>query len=124
MERRSHLAFMPDVQQSGPAVSALGRGSSTSVRAPDAACLRVLQGRMWITRTATDRGIEDLVLGPGDRLVLAAGEHVVLESWEDARWRLDSAPGRAASFAQRLARLCRRLGLRPRATPVPPPCGA
>jgi hypothetical protein len=55
-------------------------------RPTQASVLRVLQGRVWVT-TGCRQGLAgepdsgDVVLGAGQHLALAAGSHVVVESW-------------------------------------------
>lgn len=61
----------------------LGAGEATSLKAARASVLRIRQGRVWVTRDATARwGSEDLVLGPGESLAVAAGERIVMEPWD------------------------------------------
>lgn len=61
----------------------LGAGEATSLRASSASILRIRQGRVWVTRDATDTwGSEDLVLAPGEMLRVAAGERIVMEPWD------------------------------------------
>ncbi len=61
----------------------LGAGEATSLKASEASVLRIRQGRLWITRDATlEQPSEDLVLGPGESLRVAAGERIVMEPWD------------------------------------------
>ncbi|CAN7621836.1 DUF2917 domain-containing protein [Variovorax sp. LjRoot290] len=61
----------------------LSAGAATSLRASSASILRIRQGRVWVTRDATDVwGSEDLVLAPGETLAVAAGERIVMEPWD------------------------------------------
>ncbi|OUL99853.1 DUF2917 domain-containing protein [Variovorax sp. JS1663] len=61
----------------------LGYGEATSLRASGASMLRIRQGRVWVTRDATDQwGSEDLVLAPGETLRVEAGERIVMEPWD------------------------------------------
>jgi len=61
----------------------LAAGQATSLKARSPSILRVRQGRVWVTRDATDVwGSEDLVLAPGETLTLAAGERIVMEPWD------------------------------------------
>jgi len=72
----------------------LAAGQATSLRADGARLLQVRQGRIWVTRDATARNAsEDLVLAPGDSLVVAAGDRIVMESWgaAGAAYTWDSA---------------------------------
>ncbi|MBT2322197.1 DUF2917 domain-containing protein [Variovorax paradoxus] len=61
----------------------LAAGQATSLKAGSASILRIRQGRVWVTRDATDVwGSEDLVLAPGETLAVAAGERIVMEPWD------------------------------------------
>jgi len=61
----------------------LAAGQATSLRARRPSVLRVRQGRLWITRDATAaHASEDLVLGPGEALPVAAGQRIVMEPWD------------------------------------------
>ncbi|MDR6539139.1 DUF2917 domain-containing protein [Variovorax soli] len=78
----------------------LGAGEATSLKASGASILRVRQGRVWVTRDATDQwGSEDLVLAPGESLRVEPGERIVMEPWDSQgatySWDLASAVDRA-----------------------------
>jgi hypothetical protein len=61
----------------------LRAGQALSLKAGSASVLRIRQGRVWVTRDATDQwGSEDLVLAPGESLVVHAGQRVVMEPWD------------------------------------------
>lgn len=61
----------------------LAYGQAISLKPAQASVLRIRQGRVWVTRDASaHRGSEDLVLGPGDLLRVAANERVVMEPWD------------------------------------------
>ena len=61
----------------------LEAGQAMTLKAAGASVLRVRQGRVWVTRDATDQwGSEDLVLAPGDSLRVAAGQRLVMEPWD------------------------------------------
>jgi hypothetical protein len=61
----------------------LRAGQALSLKAGSASVLRIRQGRVWVTRDATDQwGSEDLVLAPGESLVVQAGQRVVMEPWD------------------------------------------
>ena len=61
----------------------LEAGQAMTLKAASASVLRVRQGRVWVTRDATDQwGSEDLVLAPGDALRVAAGQRLVMEPWD------------------------------------------
>jgi hypothetical protein len=73
----------------------LGYGEATSLRASVDSILRIRQGRVWVTRDATDQwGSEDLVLAPGDTLRVEANQRIVFEPWgtEGATYSFDPAP--------------------------------
>jgi hypothetical protein len=61
----------------------LAPGQAISLRARGDSVLSVRQGRVWVTRDATERhGSEDLVLAPGETLEVLAGQRVVMEPWD------------------------------------------
>lgn len=124
MNRFATRTSMPAQQQSGQ-VSMLPRGRSMSWTATAPAQLQVLQGRLWVTRSATDAANEDEVLSAGDRLCVAAGERLVLESWSDARWRVVAQAAPTARARWSWARW-RRLWSHPftRRAPAAAPCKA
>lgn len=75
-------------------------GQAASLRAASTSVLSVRQGRVWVTRDATDKwGSEDVVLAPGESMTVAAGQRIVMEPWDgygatytwDAprRWRVE-----------------------------------
>jgi hypothetical protein len=68
----------------------LGQGQALSLPiGPGARELRVLEGRVWLTRNGrTDRPAQDVWLGAGEAIILGSGEQVVLESWPSARFQL------------------------------------
>jgi hypothetical protein len=56
---------------------------------PGARELRVLDGRVWLTRQGrADRPAQDVWLQPGEAIILGSGERVVLEAWPRARFQL------------------------------------
>ncbi|WP_225780843.1 DUF2917 domain-containing protein [Xenophilus sp. Marseille-Q4582] len=72
----------------------LAPGQATTLRAREAHVLSVRQGRLWVTLDATATwGSEDLVLGPGERLQVPAGQRLVMEPWDGygATWSWDRA---------------------------------
>jgi hypothetical protein len=78
----------------------LGAGEATSLRASGPSILRVRQGRVWVTRDATDQwGSEELVLAPGETLRVETGERIVMEPWDGNgatySWDLASSSERA-----------------------------
>jgi hypothetical protein len=78
----------------------LGAGEATSLRASGPSILRIRQGRVWVTRDATDQwGSEDLVLAPGETLRVETGERIVMEPWDGNgatySWDLASSSERA-----------------------------
>ena len=61
----------------------IAAGQAMTLKARSECVLRVRQGRLWVTRDATaDWGSEDLVLAPGESLVVAAGQKLVMEPWD------------------------------------------
>lgn len=73
--------------------AALRRGKALRQVARAPLWLRVVQGRVWVTRDGRPgRAPDDLVLEPGALLPLARGEGVVVEAFEDSRleWLLPS----------------------------------
>ncbi|WP_295377562.1 DUF2917 domain-containing protein [uncultured Pseudacidovorax sp.] len=61
----------------------LKAGQAISLRAQSRSVLRLRQGRVWVTRDATAQwGSEDLVVGPGESLVVEAGQRIVMEPWD------------------------------------------
>ena len=64
----------------------LGAGRALTLQPRDAAELRVTQGRIWATLDGPHAGAGnesgDLVLQPGQRLALRAGQRLVIESWD------------------------------------------
>jgi hypothetical protein len=61
----------------------LDAGRATSLRADCARLLQVRQGKVWVTRDATVKtATEDIVLGCGESLRVAAGDRIVLEPWD------------------------------------------
>jgi len=77
--------------------------------------LHVLEGRLWLTRSAHDQASEDIWLKAGDSLTLDQGSAWVLEAWPQARFQLLVPPSaclagarsRQAGLGQRLARQIR-----------------
>lgn len=70
----------------------LRAGQATTLHAREAHVLSVRQGRLWVTLDATATwGSEDLVLAPGERLRVPAGQRLVMEPWDDwgATWNWD-----------------------------------
>ncbi len=60
-------------------------GRAISLRAGSARLLQVRQGKMWVTRDATaSMATEDVVLGCGESMRIAAGERIVLEPWDSS----------------------------------------
>jgi len=68
----------------------LGQGQALSLPiGPGARELRVLEGRVWLTRGGrADRPAQDVWLAAGEAIILGSGEQVVLESWPSARFQL------------------------------------
>ncbi|MGI4778005.1 MAG: DUF2917 domain-containing protein [Janthinobacterium lividum] len=61
----------------------LQAGHAASLRAECARILQVSQGKLWITPDATARrATEDVVLGVGQSLRVAAGDRIVIEPWD------------------------------------------
>ena len=61
----------------------IAAGQAMTLKARSESVLRVRQGRLWVTRDATASwGSEDLVLAPGESLVVAAGQKLVMEPWD------------------------------------------
>ena len=58
-------------------------GEAMSLKARSASVLRVKQGRVWVTPDATlANPSEDLVLAPGESMMVAAGQRIVMEAWD------------------------------------------
>jgi len=58
-------------------------GRAVTLKASGPTVLGIRQGRVWITRDANARrASEDLVLGPGESLMLARGDRLVMEPWD------------------------------------------
>ncbi|NML13633.1 DUF2917 domain-containing protein [Azohydromonas sp. G-1-1-14] len=114
---------MPETQWSSAAAAPVWTLARRQARHLGAArqtrWLRVLEGELWLTRTATDAAAsEDLWLRAGDRLALAPGAEFVAEGWRDSRFELLLAapaarPRAAAGLLRRL-----RAALRPQGLPV------
>jgi len=90
------LTAAPTVANVPPAVRSgawlLAPGRAITLKADGPSVLRVRQGRVWITRDATAQGASaDLVIGPGESLVLARGDRLVMEPWDGngATWTWD-----------------------------------
>jgi hypothetical protein len=76
----------------------LEAGQAMTLKAASAGVLRIRQGRVWVTRDATDQwGSEDLVLAPGDSLRVATGQRLVMEPWDSfgATYSWDVEPSMA-----------------------------
>ena len=72
----------------------LAAGQATTLHAKESHVLHVRQGRLWITMDATAQwGSEDLVLGPGEKLAVPAGQRLVMAPWDSwgATWSWDRA---------------------------------
>jgi hypothetical protein len=85
------LASLPGVARTTAAVPPAVRrgawqiapGEAMSLRARTASVLRVKQGRIWLTADANAASAsEDLVLAPGESLVVEAGRRIVMEAWD------------------------------------------
>lgn len=75
----------------GPAVSGrwqLAAERAISLRPRQAGVLRITQGRVWATLDGPQQGAGnesgDHFLQPGQRLLVGAGQHLVLEPWPDS----------------------------------------
>lgn len=66
----------------------LTAGRAISLRARQAGMLRMTQGRVWATLDGPQQGAGnqsgDHFLQPGQRLLVGAGQHLVLEPWPDS----------------------------------------
>ena len=74
----------------------IAAGQAMTLKARSESVLRVRQGRLWVTRDATASwGSEDLVLAPGESLVVAAGQKLVMEPWDSfgATYSWDASAG-------------------------------
>lgn len=77
----------------------IAAGQAMTLKARSESVLRVRQGRLWVTRDATANwGSEDLVLAPGESLVVAAGQKLVMEPWDSfgATYSWDASADTAA----------------------------
>lgn len=82
----------------------LQSGRATSLRADCARILQVSQGRVWITPDATvRRATQDVVLGAGQSMCVAAGDRIVIEPWDAGgatfTWNIASASASASASA-------------------------
>lgn len=93
-----------------PRCLTLAPARAITLRARQAGCLRVKEGRLWLTLDgphpgpANDRG--DLFLSKGDEFTLAAGQRVVMESsgaTADLSARYEWVPESGGGFTRRLA---------------------
>ncbi|MBV8124362.1 MAG: DUF2917 domain-containing protein [Burkholderiaceae bacterium] len=65
------------------------RGQALSLTAgPGGRELHVLEGKLWLTRTAPGQACEDIWLQAGDSLTLDHASGWVLEAWPQARFQL------------------------------------
>lgn len=114
-------SLMPDAQRCG----GLGPGSPAWKLARRQACvlpaagqgrwLRVLEGELWLTRTADAvAASEDCWLRTGQRLRLPAGAGFVVEAWHDSRFELLLEPVPAPRPLAWLQAALRRLAPAPR----------
>lgn len=90
--RASAAHALPPAVRSG--AWQLQAGQATTLHARQAHVLHVRQGRLWVTMDATASwGSEDLVLAPGERLQVPAGQRLVMEAWDGygATWSWDRA---------------------------------
>ena len=92
----------------------LTAGTALSLHPRQRGVLEVAQGRVWLTAS----GSADYVLLAGERWVVEAGQHVVLEAWSPAgaasepvafRWDVAAAPLAAAEWEQGVAQPLRDL---------------
>ena len=105
----------PHQSASAPALPGtwkLGAGRAITLQPREAGTVRVAHGRVWATYDGPHRGalndLGDHIVGAGDLLRLAAGQRLVIESWQDESpayfsWEplpVPPARARAASFAQ------------------------
>lgn len=77
----------------------IAAGQAMTLKARSESVLKVRQGRLWVTRDATASwGSEDLVLAPGESLVVAAGQKLVMEPWDSfgATYSWDATTGATA----------------------------
>lgn len=77
----------------------IAAGQAMTLKARSESVLRVRQGRLWVTCDATASwGSEDLVLAPGESLVVAAGQKLVMEPWDSfgATYSWDASADAAA----------------------------
>ncbi|MFZ3121535.1 MAG: DUF2917 domain-containing protein [Variovorax sp.] len=77
----------------------IAAGQAMTLKARSESVLRVRQGRLWVTCNATAQwGSEDLVLAPGESLVVAAGQQLVMEPWDSfgATYSWDASADAAA----------------------------
>ena len=103
----------PQTQQSiAPALPGtwkLGAGRAITLQPREAGSVRIVHGRVWATYDGPHRGalneLGDHIVGTGERLRLAAGQRLVIESWQDESpayfsWEPRPLPVRAPSLAQ------------------------
>jgi hypothetical protein len=83
----------------GPVVLQLRHGEL--FRCDQACRLRVVHGRVWVTRR---HDLEDLFLDAGHTLVLRRGAQAIVSAEGDAQLALHAAPSRLSALRQRLLR--------------------
>lgn len=86
----SRNVFQLPSAHTGPAVSGrwqLAPGRAISLRPRHVGMLRMTQGRVWATLDGPQQGAGnesgDHFLQPGQRLLVGAGQHLVLEPWRE-----------------------------------------
>ena len=84
----------------------LAPGRALSLHPRERSVLAIAQGRVWLTLSGASPA--DHVLQAGDRIAIAAGQHVVMEAWSGSgcaesvafRWDVLAAPALAQPASQ------------------------
>ena len=114
MSARNVLESQQSVQAAVAGRSAAGcwkltPGRALSLHPRERSVLEIAQGRVWLTLSGASPA--DHVLQAGDRIAIAAGQHVVMEAWtpaglpgEDVAFHWLGAPAPVPAQAQRALR--------------------
>ena len=119
-------SLMSYSQQSTASEETLLQGSARRLIADrNLRCLRVTEGRLWLTSSAQsdDEIPGDFWLKAGDVLILSPGQEVVIEAWPSARFALAPVKVLSASSSARAPQPLQRWVQKLRSFAVgPAPC--